>query len=293
MRRFVVIIMILGFMLVSANALAEWRVEVESKKVGAGRQNVTLGFTAYWDGSLVNLTIPMVVREIDPGSFWTPGPKGLPCDSLQFPIFPMPPIRHQNRIQWNWPDPNWACLAEGMVPTSGCATPGNLWDGISPDNFHIFGAGIYGMPPNPGGLTFVYIEFDVTDVPGQFEFDTACSVETVRILHMIDDTSPPTDHGPGGLNEVIFNKGIITIVPCGCGVWGDLSGDGQINPLDVQYEVNYVYKGQALPQSSSIDCEGLMGDWDCNESVDPTDVLHYVNWVFRSSGPCPCDPCVE
>jgi hypothetical protein len=291
MKRIIRIISVIGLIVMNAQAMAEWRVDIESKQAGAGRQNITLEVTAYWDNPLACIAVPIVVREIDPGSFWTPGPKGLPYDTVAFLANP---IRSSNRVIWSWSDPDWATIAEGLKSSAGCATPGNMYDGVSPDNFHFFGHGNDpGLAPEPNGTTILQIEFDVTGVPGQFEFDTACSIPTIPCLFMIEAGVPIIEHGPSGTNDAIFNKGIITIVPCSCGTWGDLSGDGQINPLDLPYIVNYTYKSVPFPIPLPTGCNAIQGDWNCDGAVTPLDVINLVNYVYRSH-PCgPCDPCVE
>ncbi len=78
--------------------------------------------------------------------------------------------------------------------------------------------------------------------------------------------------------------------PCSCPLFCDVNADGNIDPLDVSYMVNYVFKDldarEPLP-----DCPRENGDWDCNGAVDPLDVAFYVNYVFKSLGTGPCNPC--
>jgi len=66
--------------------------------------------------------------------------------------------------------------------------------------------------------------------------------------------------------------------------------DGNINPVDVVYIVNYVYKNlDARPVLPN--CPGNNGDWNCDGNVNPVDVVWYVNYVYKNSGIGPCDPC--
>ncbi len=76
---------------------------------------------------------------------------------------------------------------------------------------------------------------------------------------------------------------------CDCPMYGDLNLDGSIDPLDVSFIVNYVFKDlDAIEQI--ITCPAPNGDWNCDGSIDPVDVALYVNYVFQDLG-APCDPC--
>ncbi|MFC1476243.1 hypothetical protein ACFLQW_04505, partial [Candidatus Zixiibacteriota bacterium] len=50
-------------------ASAEWRINIDSVSVDAG-DTAKLDFYGYWDLPLTGLTVPLVVKEIDPGAFW-------------------------------------------------------------------------------------------------------------------------------------------------------------------------------------------------------------------------------
>jgi hypothetical protein len=69
-RRSLSLLLIAAFFC-GANAYAEWRVEFESKTVSPNEHDVEFNLKAYWDLPLAGFTTPVVVREIDPGSFWT------------------------------------------------------------------------------------------------------------------------------------------------------------------------------------------------------------------------------
>jgi len=77
---------------------------------------------------------------------------------------------------------------------------------------------------------------------------------------------------------------------CNCTDHCDLNLDDEINPVDVVYMVNFVYK--SLDGREPIPgCVGENGDWNCDEQVNPVDVVYYVNFVYKSFGTGPCDPC--
>ena len=78
---------------------------------------------------------------------------------------------------------------------------------------------------------------------------------------------------------------------CDCGVWGDVTGDGLIDPMDVTYILNLVYRlTDNLVQPPS--CPYAAGDVNCDEAVDPLDVTIFVNMVYRGNSAGSCgNPC--
>ncbi len=104
------------------------------------------------------------------------------------------------------------------------------------------------------------------------------------VVTMFDNC--PATPNPG--QEDSDGDGIGDACECDCGtVWGDVTGDDAIDPLDVSYMVAFVYKGQdgriTLPA-----CPYQAGDVNCDESVDPLDVATFVGFVYKSLGPWPC-----
>lgn len=64
------------------------------------------------------------------------------------------------------------------------------------------------------------------------------------------------------------------------GVRGDVNGNGLVEPGDVVFLVNYLFKGGAAPDPYSC------GDCDCDGEVGPGDVVYLINYLFRG-GPVP------
>ncbi len=207
---------LLGLVLLCAVPVAaEWRIDIESKTVEAGQTDVTLDFTVHWDIAMLSLTIPVVVRDIDPGAFWT---GMLPYDTGGNG-FSHPYVQG---ISWNWEEP-WAAIIEEVRPGPFADSSGlcehdldNLYNGVPPDNFIVnaFGAAT-AVAPEPNGRPVLTLTFDVNFATGRFEFDTACFTSILHTISMIDYSMPPVDHGPNGTNEVTFNKGVITIESAG------------------------------------------------------------------------------
>jgi len=77
---------------------------------------------------------------------------------------------------------------------------------------------------------------------------------------------------------------------CNCEDYCDVDLSGAINPVDVVYMVNFVYKSQD-GREQILSCGGDNGDWNCDGTVNPVDVVYYVNSVYKSQGTGPCDPC--
>jgi len=78
---------------------------------------------------------------------------------------------------------------------------------------------------------------------------------------------------------------------CDCGAWGDVNDDDNINPMDVVYMVNAVYKNQDARVQPPY-CPYEAGDADCNAQINPVDVVYFVNLVYRNQDAF-CDPCAE
>jgi len=216
MGRLISILVFVAVFLCVATVSAEWRIDIESKSVCIGETGVTVDFTFYWDLEMIAITVPVVVREIDAGSFWS---GALPYDTNNVAL----------GVTWNWADPNWASFRQEVRAYEGCGTPGNGYDGVSPDNFAVVAQGMaQGAAAEPDGRVCLTIEFDVTTDVGQFEFDSACATFGLYTIFMVDNVLYE-DHGPAGLDEATFNKGLITITTDVC---ADADGDGIPDPVD-------------------------------------------------------------
>jgi len=83
----------------------------ESRTVPPGQTGVQIYVRAYWGFDMQLIAVPMVIRSIDPGSFWTG----------QLPYWYSSTRNHG--VQWNWSNPGWADWVEVIdtgVNRDGC-----------------------------------------------------------------------------------------------------------------------------------------------------------------------------
>lgn len=67
-------------------------------------------------------------------------------------------------------------------------------------------------------------------------------------------------------------------------VWGDASGNGEVEMGDILYLVNYLYKGGPEPGMRPA------GDPNNDCTIDLTDILYLINYLYRG-GPAPLKGC--
>jgi len=105
-------------------------------------------------------------------------------------------------------------------------------------------------------------------------------------------TDPPPEQLPA-TRRVDYWFGGVNIACCNCGdVFGDVNCDLAVNPVDVVYMVNYVYKMQdARCFPDGWNCPIDLGDVNCDGNVNPVDVVYYVNYVYKNLIPFPCNGC--
>jgi hypothetical protein len=133
-----------------------------------------------------------------------------------------------------------------------------------------------------GLITFDGLSDSTFTVP-----DTAAFSENVWFWHVqaIDAAGKQS-----GYQTYPFSFSIDPDFPCLCVDFCDCDGDHNINPVDVVYVVNFVYRNldarRVLPY-----CPVQNGDWNCDGQVNPVDVVYYVNYVYKLWGPGPCSPC--
>jgi len=78
---------------------------------------------------------------------------------------------------------------------------------------------------------------------------------------------------------------------CDCTGFCDVDMSGSINPIDVVFMVNRVFRNQNMCEPIP-DCPRENGDWNCDGMMNPMDVVLCVSHVYKNQGE-PCDPCAE
>ena len=78
---------------------------------------------------------------------------------------------------------------------------------------------------------------------------------------------------------------------CDCGsAWGDLDNEGLVNPTDVVYLVDYIYKNtDARVQPPACPVEA--GDMNCDGQLHAADVVILVNLIYKVTDQRCADPC--
>jgi len=74
------------------------------------------------------------------------------------------------------------------------------------------------------------------------------------------------------------DNGSITVLE---GILGDCDCSGEVNPVDLVFLVNFVYKGWTLG------CVLELGDVNCDGTINPVDVVFLINLVYKG-WPLPC-----
>ena len=110
----------------------------------------------------------------------------------------------------------------------------------------------------------------------------SASIEAM-VYHNVDNPSAPL---------VDFMPFAESIFRCNCGTtWGDVNGDGNINPVDVVYMVNEVYLGRDMLEQPPT-CPLSAGDVNCDGNINPVDVVYFVNRVYLGYNMFCSDPCL-
>jgi len=91
---------------------------------------------------------------------------------------------------------------------------------------------------------------------------------------------------------VIARSPVYSFLSLDCGTWGDVNNDGNINPVDVVFMINYVYLTNDM-RVQPPNCPNEAGDVNCDGGVNPVDVVFYVNYVYLSNDMFCADPCEE
>jgi hypothetical protein len=187
----------------ATQALAENRLEVESKTVKPGARNVVIGVRVTNDRPLIALVVPLKIREVTPGAFITRLALswGGRLDSA---------LNDGGAIaQFDTEDYNCHGGGRGFkhIVTKTRNSPQSV--NSSPAAVLFARVGINSPPLSIGSdrEPSMRMTVDVTDTPGTFEVDTTCTAPANHLVF-----APASDTGI--INIVpTFVKGTITIAP--------------------------------------------------------------------------------
>jgi len=208
-------------------------------------------------------------------------------------------------------DPQAQVVPTGFVPGSIIVEPGELRVFLTPEQFYFqataggenpdcqtliletdfCGVGVWGvketcdwliLPRESGPLPdTAEVCVDVTGLgPGTYQ-DTFLVILAIPGLSASSKLGIPTYAVPVTLNVI-----------CDCGVWGDVTDEGAVNPQDVTYMVQYVYFQNDM-RTQPPNCPYEAGDTNCDGQVNPQDVTFYVQYVYYTNNmfcPDPCGP---
>ena len=79
---------------------------------------------------------------------------------------------------------------------------------------------------------------------------------------------------------------------CDCDVWGDVTGDGNVNPVDVVFMVNRVYLDNDMTAQHD-NCPRDAADVNRDDAVNPVDIVYFVNRIYLDHDMFCVDPCGE
>jgi hypothetical protein len=89
----------------------------------------------------------------------------------------------------------------------------------------------------------------------------------------------------------VHYSGLVTAeMPCDCAVHGDSDGSGSLTPIDVINLNNYVFKYWMVPMYQYPNCPAPTIDVNCDDGINPLDVVYIVNRVYRGWDVL-CEPC--
>ncbi len=132
------------------------------------------------------------------------------------------------------------------------------------------------------GATVIYTFDSFTDDPAFEGLPCGLLYESAHGKRII--LSFPVYHLTPASSQAVIAKAISVLeeslgyIPC------DVDGSGEVDPLDLVYLVDYIWKGgSAPPNLNAADVDGVCG-------IDPLDVTYVVNYFYKG-GPAPLPGC--
>lgn len=282
--------------LLSANAGVAYSgnsIEIESKWVDEGQQDVTLGIYLKNDRNVGAIVVPLEIRSIHVGSF----------------------VRRSLDIRPNARLISWAgdvepVIAELYFPYRSqsahgihCPTDslGRVWRWMANDSLPDF-MGEEGLlyafmsasletpflrPGDDGesgsGTPSLSLVFDVTDVGGAFIIDSTCTAPANHVC-FVDPSSE--------LIEVQFRPAIV-LIGCDAECHGDPNCDGICNLVDLVRSVDVAFKGAPPVIDPDPRCPVENTDVNCDLVTNVQDIVKMINVQYRHAAANVefCAPC--
>jgi hypothetical protein len=225
---------------------------------------------------LRGIVVPLIIREITPGSFIT---------SLEMsygdrlPEGPGQPLSDMV-VKYQYAEDDGLCQPGGFATVT-YSDGGPNPVAASPEGVLFARLRTVSPPLLPGedvtGSLILTVE--VTGTDGSFEIDTTCVDPDTRL------TFVPIG---GELYTPEFIKGTVTIVSCDCPNQADFDGDGFITAVDLGDLVDILFAGE--PDIKDPNCPANRSDFNCDGFPDAVDLASLIDHLF-SGGQGPCNPC--
>jgi hypothetical protein len=251
---------------------------VTSKTVSPGETGVTIPIRLQNPlSSLSALTVPLIIREVDPGSFVTQL-------SLSFSER-IAALTEGYAINNQYADADGSCGTASFQTctyTDGASHPvtaspeGALFSWGKPPM-----AMYPSLPVGSDATGSLVLTVDVTSTPGDFEVDTACCDPGNHLLFLYDDYTAVRPS---------FVKGTITISggTCDCPHQCDYDDDPYLTNIDLAALIDVLFMGD--PTTTDPNCPVPRGDFNFDGYPDNIDLNGLIDHLFRGGDP-PCDPC--
>jgi hypothetical protein len=258
-------------------------VVVSSLTVGLDSEGVRIPVRLTNEDVLQGLTVPLVIRAIDPRAF---------IDKLA--------VTYEDRLAAS----NLDIEATNLYFTADGTCKGPCYAGGSTGGFATIdttGAGPQAISASPVGLLCVrqalvgdlapgtdttgsiVLTVDVNSSVdgGEFEIDTTCTAPNNHLLFV---GSIPTDLPilPA------FTRGVIRTVACWCPNQQDYDGDTFITAVDLAAMIDILFGG--APDIQDPVCVTTRSDMDCDGFSTPLDLGAMIDYLFAYL-PGPCAPC--
>ncbi|MBD3297992.1 MAG: HYR domain-containing protein [candidate division Zixibacteria bacterium] len=191
----VLTVMTLGCVCLAVSSYAANTVVIPSQTVYTNQTDVVISVHLTNDISPLSVVVPLVVREIDPGSYITAAEMSY-GDRLPEVGGPLNEVIIKNQ----YPVEDGDCKSDNP---GGFGEPGSA-DFVSPDGFLYFRGQLFNgpLPPGADATGSIILTVDVTGVEGSFEIDTTCVNADNHLFY--------TEGAGGTVPE--FTKGIVTII---------------------------------------------------------------------------------